>query len=76
MNNCKTVQRYLLMTDEVRSCKDGNVRLKGGTVPSHGYVEFCMNGRWGAICSDGWDINNTMVVCSQLNYYPKGVLLD
>ena len=57
-----------LITDEERGCEDGEVRLQGGTGPSNGYVEFCLDRRWGGVCSDGWNINDTKVVCKQLGF--------
>ena len=60
------------MTDEERGCENGEVRLQGGAGPSNGYVEFCLDRRWGEICSDGWNINNTKVACQQRGFDPEG----
>ena len=46
----------------------GNVRLADGDGPWEGRVEFFHEGRWGSVCDDGWDHDNTKVVCRQLGY--------
>ena len=62
-----------LVADEERGCDNGDVRLDGGVGPSDGRVEVCLDRRWGAVCSDGWNTNNSRVVCGQLNFDPEGV---
>ena len=61
------------ITDEERGCGDGEVRLQGGAGPSNGYVEFCLDRRWGGVCSDGWDVNDARVVCKQLGFQSEGM---
>ena len=61
------------ITDEERGCEDGEVRLQGGAGPSNGYVEFCLDRRWGGVCSDGWDVNDARVVCKQLGFKSEGM---
>ncbi len=52
----------------------GSVRLMGGIVPQHGYVEICNNGIWTRVCDDEnyryhrWTDLTSFVTCKQLNY--------
>ena len=65
-----------ISTDESRGCENGEVRLQGGVDPSDGHVEFCVDRVWGRICSDGWDVNDTRVVCQQLGFDPEGMCIS
>lgn len=58
------------MTDEATSCEEGAVRLD----PTYGLVELCKDRTWGRVCDEKWDINDARVVCSQLQFDPKGFL--
>ncbi|CAI8040135.1 Deleted in malignant brain tumors 1 protein [Geodia barretti] len=63
--------------DEVRGCEDGEVRLDGGFTSSTGRMEVCMDRRWGGVCSDGFNVKDARVVCSELDFNPgDGAIIE
>ena len=56
----------------VAPCPSQDVRLAGNTGYRSGRVEVCLDGSWGSICTDGWDLDDASVVCRQLGYSPYG----
>jgi hypothetical protein len=45
-----------------------NIRLVGGKDTSQGRIEVGLDGIWGTVCHESWDIHDAEVVCRQLGY--------
>ena len=51
-----------------RECNETDLCLVRGKTPDDGRVEICLDGGWGSVCYDKWDIRDAEVVCRQLGY--------
>lgn len=56
------------------NCQEGDIRLADGLIDNEGRVEFCVNGVWGSVCTDGWDKTDAHIVCTQLGHPELGEL--
>lgn len=53
----------------VECIRSSDIRLvnnRGEYNSVKGFVEVNVNGRWGFVCDDGWDVNSARVVCTEL----------
>lgn len=55
-------------------CKDGDVRLVGGSNSQEGTVEICFNNIWGMVSDLNWGDLDALVVCRQLYLGTDGEL--
>lgn len=46
----------------------GDVRLVNGGATFQGRVELFFADKWGTVCSDIWQLQNSDIVCQQLGY--------
>ena len=52
-------------------CNHGDMRLVNGTGlvsnnNTSGTLEICINGVWGTVCDDNWNIDDAKVACNAL----------
>ena len=65
---------YNLLID----CDDGEIRLVGAADNStrlEGTVEVCIDQMWSLVADNGWDNLDAQVVCRQLGYGLRGILI-
>ncbi|XP_047549626.1 T-cell differentiation antigen CD6 isoform X2 [Lutra lutra] len=67
---CKVVEHACnssRMPAKVTCAENRAVRLVGGNSRCAGRVEMLEQGQWGSVCDDTWDLEDSHVVCRQLN---------
>ncbi|CAI8006506.1 Deleted in malignant brain tumors 1 protein, partial [Geodia barretti] len=70
--NLRSVGPPFLTSAPPGSCRDGDIRVQGGTVGTvdsvSGNIEVCYTGLWGTVCASDWTNENAQVACRQLGY--------
>lgn len=51
-----------------RECNETDIQLVNGRTQKDGKVEICLDGTWGSVCDDNWNLRNARVVCRQMGY--------
>ena len=64
------------VADEPVNCTDGEVILTSQQAPNIGIPKFCVNQHWSFVCGDSWGTDDTNVLCGELGFQAKGILLS
>ena len=56
-------------------CIQGMVRLEGGVTSMQGVVSLCIGNKWRQVCDTYWTAADTKVVCGQLGYTGKMIVV-
>ena len=59
----------------ITACRNGDIRLEGGSIQGSGRVKVCVDNEWGSVCNDSWTELNARVVCKQLGFPVFGELI-
>ena len=61
---------YIILDIKVAhsNCVDYDVRLVGGETGNEGIVLMCLNGVWGTLCDNEFNIKDAEVVCNNAGY--------
>ena len=72
---------YIYFCDPlIAPCRDGSVRLIPAanntspslTPPSRGRLEICFKSRWSTVCREGFETDEAVAVCGELNFNSDG----
>ena len=69
--SCHLQEELIVGCYELSSCKNGDVRLRGGNSTFEGRVELCSQELWGSVVGQyyyDWDDLDARVACRQLGY--------
>ena len=72
MHACTVVQLWYVLGCAVGICYEGELRLTGGSSPTEGRVEVCIEGMWGTVCDSSWEAKDAEVACRQAGYLSVG----
>ena len=65
-----------LLGRDYERCSGNEIKLVNGSEGQSGRVEVCLDGLWGTVCDDGWDVNDATAVCRQLGHNGTGTLMS
>ena len=60
---------FIAIDTEASNCTTGEMRLVGNDNGNEGRLEVCVNGAWGTVCSDKFDLLDVAVACEALGGY-------
>ena len=69
---CTVVQLCYVFGCIAGICYEGELRLTGGSSPTEGRVEVCIEGMWGTVCDSSWAAKDAEVACRQAGYLSVG----